>query len=86
VPTVPVSGGVLAMTTGAAGAAAMVRVSGPVVAAGVVPLLAVTVYVLTPGLVGVPARTPALPRVRPAGSDPEETANVGAGTPEAVKV
>jgi hypothetical protein len=81
---VEVDGTEAGVTTDAAGA--MVRAMGPLVASGVIPLLAVTVKVKVPGVVRVPARSPALLRVIPAGNDPEETANVGAGIPVAVKV
>ena len=54
-----------------------------VVAAGDTPLDAVTVNVLEPAAEGVPLRRPAAVRVRPAGSEPLATLNVGAGEPEA---
>ena len=75
-----------AVATGATGAAAMVTVNDPVVASGAVPLLAVTANVDAPTPVGVPERTPALVRVSPAGNVPDDTANVGFGTPDAVNV
>lgn len=47
-------------------------------------MLAVTVKVDVPVAVGVPERIPALLSASPAGRVPEDTANVAAGTPEAV--
>ena len=55
-------------------------------ASGEAPLLAVTVKVEVPLLVGVPESTPALVRVSPAGRMPEDTAKVGLGYPDAVYV
>ena len=85
-PIVPVAGGVFAVNTGATGSGAMVTVNDPVVASGATPLLAVTLNVNNPAPVGVPESTPALDSERPAGNDPDDTANVGAGSPEAVNV
>jgi len=48
-------------------------------ASGERPLLAVTVKVEVPALVGVPESTPALVRVSPAGSVPLDTVKVGSG-------
>ncbi len=48
--------------------------------------VAVTANVELLTLVGVPLTTPADERESPAGNDPDETANVGDGLPDAVKV
>lgn len=85
-PMVAVAGGVLAANTGATGAGSTITVKAPVVAFGATPLLAVTVKVEVPVVVGVPERTPAVLRVSPGGRVPEDTVNVGAGTPAAVNV
>lgn len=85
-PTMAAAGGVLAMSTGAIGAGSTVTVSAPVVAFGETPLLAVTVKANVPVVVGVPERTPAALSVSPAGRLPEDSVNVGAGTPDAVNV
>jgi hypothetical protein len=45
------------------------------------PLLAVTVNVYDPAVVGVPESTPAVVRVSPGGRDPAVTVVVGAGAP-----
>src|SRR6266481_5106990 len=51
-----------------------------VTASGGTPLLALTVKVNTPGVVGVPDSRPlAASRISPPGSAPEARANVGAG-------
>ena len=47
------------------------------VASGGVPLLAVTVPVKTPAVVGVPLMTPAALKVKPGGRLPAVTLNVG---------
>ena len=55
------------------------------VESGAVPLLAVTVKVNDPLVVGVPEITPVVASSwRPAGSEPVVTVNVGAGVPVAV--
>ena len=50
------------------------------VASGEAPLLAVTVKVEAPALVGVPESTPCAGQGEPAGRVPEDTAKVGSGT------
>ena len=56
-------------------------------ASGEIPLLALTVKVKTPEVVGVPDSTPlAGSRLRPSGRDPEAREKVGAGVPEAANV
>jgi hypothetical protein len=51
------------------------------------PLVALIVKVEEPGEVGVPERTPVIGfKVRPAGSDPDDTLKVGAGFPDATNV
>ena len=47
-------------------------------------LLAVTVPLYVPGVVGVPLRTPLEDRFRPPGRAPAETEKVGDGKPDAV--
>jgi hypothetical protein len=49
-------------------------------------LVADTVNVEFPGVVGVPASTPFVPKVSPGGSDPVATENVGVGCPLALNV
>ncbi len=56
------------------------------VASGAIPLLALTVKVDVPAVVGVPESTPAELRESPAGTAPEATENVGEGLPLAVKL
>ena len=78
------------MKTGADGvpvAGLMVMVIDGLTASGGVPLVAVTVKVNVPVVVGVPEMTPVAElRVRPPGSDPLEIVKVGAGEPVATKV
>src|SRR5690348_5481686 len=64
----------------------IVTVWPPLTASGETPLLAVTVKVKAPALVGVPESTPSLVRLSPAGRVPEDTAYVGVGDPDAAKV
>ncbi len=54
------------------------------VAAGLTPLLAVTVPVKVPLLVGLPEMTPAELKLNPGGRLPDVTLKVGAGVPLAV--
>jgi hypothetical protein len=56
-------------------------------ASGLTPLVAVTVKVEEPGVVGIPDNTPVVAfNARPGGSAPADTVKVGAGLPEATKV
>ena len=56
-------------------------------ASGGVPLLAFTVKVNAPGIVGAPASAPLVEsRLSPFGSEPDATLNVGDGLPVAAKV
>lgn len=67
--------------------AAEVTIEYVTVAAGAVPLLALIVKEEVPGVVGTPDMTPvAASSCSPAGSEPDETANVGVGVPDAVTV
>ena len=54
------------------------------VAAEPTPLLAVTVPVKAPAVVGVPEITPAVLKLKPFGNAPEVTLKVGAGNPVVV--
>jgi hypothetical protein len=60
-----------------AGVAAAMAIVKFCVASGAVPLLAVTVPVNDPAVVGVPETTPAVLRVKPGGRLPAERAKVG---------
>ena len=75
---VPVAGGAPLVITGAA-EAGLIVMEKFCVAAGLTPLVAVTVPVNTPGLVGVPETTPAELKLNPRGKLPDVTLNVGAG-------
>ncbi len=77
-PMVPVDGAAVLVITGAAGAGLTV-IEKFWVAAGLTPLLAVTVPVNAPVLVGVPDSTPAELRLNPGGRLPAVTLKVGAG-------
>jgi hypothetical protein len=56
-------------------------------ASGVTPLVALTVKVDEPAVVGVPDNTPVVVfNDRPGGRAPADTAKVGAGLPEAANV
>ena len=77
-PMVPIAGGAPLVITGAAEAGLTV-IEKFCVAAGLTPLVAVTVPVNTPLLVGVPDITPAELKLNPVGKLPEVTLNVGAG-------
>ncbi len=74
----PVVGGARLVITGAAGAGLIVMENG-CVATGLTPLLAVTVPVNAPLLVGVPEMTPVVLKLKPVGKLPEVTLNVGTG-------
>jgi hypothetical protein len=79
-----VEGGVSAVKAGAVGPEVTVMVCEfPVVEPSV--LLATTLKVYDPDVVGVPDKTPVELRVRPGGRVPVEL-KLGAGLPEAVKV
>ena len=60
-------------------------VTGPELAVGATPLLAAIVKVEDPAALRVPDNTPALLNTSPAGRDPEDTVNLGAGVPDALK-
>ena len=75
------------MNAGAAGVAEIAIVMFGVTAAGLTPLLAVTLNEKGPVVVGVPDSTPLAEfKVKPPGSAPDVTANVGVGLPLAVNV
>ena len=74
----PVAGGAPLVITGAAEAGLTV-IEKFCAAAGLTPLVAVTVPVNTPLLVGVPDITPAELKLNPVGKLPDVTLNVGAG-------
>ena len=74
----PVVGGAPLVITGAAEAGLTV-IEKFCVAAGLTPLVAVTVPVNTPLEVGVPETTPAELKLKPRGKLPDVTLNVGAG-------
>lgn len=76
-------GGVALVIVGARLLITIVKVC---VALGDEPLLAVTVAVYVPLVVGVPLKTPALLKVNPGGSVPDVRENVMVGVPLAVKV
>ena len=74
----PVVGGAPLVITGAA-EAGLIVMEKFCAAAGLTPLVAVTVPVNTPVLVGVPDSTPVEPRLNPVGKLPDVTLKVGAG-------
>ncbi len=77
-PIVPVAGGATLVITGAA-EAGLIVMEKFWVATGLTPLVAVTVPVNAPLLVGVPEITPAVLKLKPVGKLPEVTLNVGTG-------
>ncbi len=74
----PVVGGAPLVMAGAA-AAGLTVIEKFCVAAGLTPLVAVTVPVNTPVLVGVPEIVPEKVKLNPVGRLPDVTLNVGAG-------
>lgn len=78
----PFGGAALVMV----GARLLITIVKVCVALGDEPLLAVTVAVYVPFVVGVPLKTPALLKVKPGGSVPDVRENVMVGVPLAVKV
>ncbi len=82
-PVVAVVGGAALVMTGATGAGLTV-IEKFWVAAGLTPLLAVTVPVYAPTPVGLPEIIPAELKLSPGGRLPEVTLKVGAGEPLAV--
>ena len=80
-----VLGGVDAVNVGAVPDVAVTTVQAADTAGDTAPV-AVTVKLAVPAVVGVPARTPPVVRVRPAGRLPAVTANVMGVVPDAVNV
>src|SRR5690606_1150543 len=79
-------GGRLVMTGAPEPLGAEIVILKDCVAFGDVPLLAVTVPLYTPAVVGVPLNTPALLRVRPGGSAPALTVEGIGALPAAASV
>lgn len=84
-PTVAILSGVEAVKVGATSSGFTPMVIESVVASGSIPFDAVTRNELEPDFVGVPDKTPSDLKFSPSGSDPSDTANVGAGEPDAAK-